>query len=59
MKNEIFCLHGEVRIIFNGVVVAGGWQEPGLAKAQLALLKSGYSVLTPTGGVKHVGAKSA
>ena len=58
MKDEVFFLHNAYHVIFNGVVVRAEWQERGPAEAQLSLLKSGYSVLTSSGGVKHVGAKN-
>lgn len=55
-KDQVFRLRDGWRLIFNGVVPRAEWQERGPAEAQLNLLRSGHSVLTPESGIKHVGA---
>ena len=40
--------------VFNGIVPWTTWTERGAAEAQLSLLKSGYSIITENGGIKHV-----
>ena len=51
-KNQTFLLRDTWHLIFQGVVPKVEWQERGAAEAQLSLLESGHSVLTPTGGIK-------
>lgn len=54
-KDQVFQLRDGWRLIFQGVVPRATWRDRGGAEAALSLLKSGYSVLTPDGSIKHVG----
>jgi len=52
---EVFQLRDGWHLIFKGAVASASWADKGAAEAQLDLLKKGYSILTPGGGIKHVG----
>ena len=56
-KDQVFVLRDGWHLIFNGVVPRITWTSRGGAEAQLDLLRSGYSVLTPTCDIKHVGTR--
>ncbi len=55
-KDQVFNLRGAWRLMWHGVVPATTWRDKGAAEAQLALLRSGHSVLCADGSLRHVGA---
>lgn len=57
MKDETFNIHGSWRLSFKGIVPLIAWKTKGAAEAQLTLLKKGYSVMTDSGVIKHIGFK--
>ena len=54
MKNEVFKLHGQWFVAFNGRTTASGWPERGPAEACLQLLTEGHGVLLEDGVVKWI-----
>ena len=56
---EVFILRPfEWQLRWNGIVARATWNSKAATATQLALLRCGYSVLTPEGIIIHPGAKT-
>jgi len=55
-KNEVVRLRGGWHVVWQGQMPVTSWTDKSGALAQLALLRSGYTVLAEDGRLRHVGA---